>query len=53
MEVYEVIPANRVAKLLAKFRFLRGTKLDPFGYFAEHKMERGLIINGPSASSIG
>jgi indolepyruvate ferredoxin oxidoreductase len=29
--------------LLAKFKFLRGTKLDPFGYFAERKMERGLI----------
>ena len=29
--------------LLAKFKFLRGTKLDPFGYFEERKMERGLI----------
>ena len=29
--------------LLAKFKFLRGTRLDPFGYFAERKMERGLI----------
>mgnify|MGYP001824961133 FL=1 len=29
--------------LLAKFKFLRGTKLDPFGYFGERKMERGLI----------
>jgi indolepyruvate ferredoxin oxidoreductase len=29
--------------LLAKFKVLRGTKLDPFGYFEERKMERGLI----------
>jgi indolepyruvate ferredoxin oxidoreductase len=29
--------------LLARFKFLRGTKLDPFGYFEERKMERGLI----------
>ena len=29
--------------LLAKFKFLRGTKFDPFGYFEERKMERGLI----------
>jgi indolepyruvate ferredoxin oxidoreductase len=29
--------------LLAKLKFLRGTKLDPFGYFEERKMERGLI----------
>ncbi|MEH6593472.1 MAG: DUF6537 domain-containing protein, partial [Halioglobus sp.] len=29
--------------VLAKFKFLRGTKLDPFGYFAERKMERDLI----------
>ncbi|MGI9284701.1 MAG: DUF6537 domain-containing protein, partial [Pseudomonadales bacterium] len=29
--------------LLAKFKFLRGTAFDPFGYFAERKMERGLI----------
>jgi indolepyruvate ferredoxin oxidoreductase len=29
--------------LLAKFKFLRGTRLDPFGYFEERKMERGLI----------
>ena len=28
---------------LARFKFLRGTKLDPFGYFEERKMERGLI----------
>jgi len=30
-------------KLMAKFRGLRGTKLDIFGYTAERKMERGLI----------
>lgn len=29
--------------LLAKFRFLRGTAFDPFGYTHERKMERGLI----------
>jgi indolepyruvate ferredoxin oxidoreductase len=29
--------------LLAKFKFLRGTRLDIFGYFEERKMERGLI----------
>ena len=29
--------------LLAKFKFLRGTAMDPFGYFDERKMERGLI----------
>ena len=29
--------------LLSRFKFLRGTKLDPFGYFEERKMERGLI----------
>jgi indolepyruvate ferredoxin oxidoreductase len=29
--------------LLARFKFLRGTKIDPFGYFEERKMERGLI----------
>lgn len=29
--------------VLAKFKFLRGTKLDPFGYFEERKMERSLI----------
>jgi indolepyruvate ferredoxin oxidoreductase len=28
---------------LAKFKALRGTALDPFGYTAERKMERGLI----------
>ncbi len=30
-------------RLLAKFRFLRGTWLDPFGWTAERKMERRLI----------
>jgi indolepyruvate ferredoxin oxidoreductase len=29
--------------LLAKFKFLRGTRLDPFGYFGERRMERELI----------
>jgi indolepyruvate ferredoxin oxidoreductase len=29
--------------LLAKFKFLRGTKFDPFGYFEERRMERRLI----------
>lgn len=35
-------------KLLAKFKFLRGTRLDVFGYTAERKLERGLIaqLNG-------
>ena len=28
---------------LAKFKALRGTALDPFGYTRERKMERGLI----------
>jgi len=32
-----------VFALLAKFRFLRGTVFDPFGYTAERKMERRLI----------
>ena len=32
-----------VFKLLSKFKFLRGTKLDPFGYLNERKMERELI----------
>ena len=27
-------------RLLAKFKFLRGTKLDPFGYMAERRAER-------------
>jgi indolepyruvate ferredoxin oxidoreductase len=30
-------------KLLAKFKALRGTPLDPFGYTAERRMERALI----------
>ena len=28
---------------LAKFKALRGTALDPFGYTTERRMERGLI----------
>lgn len=32
-----------VFKTLAGFRMLRGTVLDPFGYAAERKQERGLI----------
>ena len=30
-------------KCLAKLKFLRGTRFDPFGYTAERKMERQLI----------
>jgi indolepyruvate ferredoxin oxidoreductase len=30
-------------KVLAKFKGLRGTALDPFGYTAERKMERSLV----------
>jgi indolepyruvate ferredoxin oxidoreductase len=30
-------------RLLARFRFLRGTALDPFGYTADRKLERKLI----------
>ncbi|MPZ30278.1 MAG: indolepyruvate ferredoxin oxidoreductase family protein [Rhodospirillales bacterium] len=30
-------------KLLARFKFLRGTAFDPFGYTAERKLERALI----------
>ncbi|HSF96559.1 MAG TPA: indolepyruvate ferredoxin oxidoreductase family protein [Thermohalobaculum sp.] len=30
-------------RLLAKFRFLRATPLDPFGYSAERRMERRMI----------
>jgi len=30
-------------KLIAKFRFLRGTPFDPFGYSRERKTERGLV----------
>ena len=33
----------RVFSLLAKFKFLRGTVLDPFGYTAERRAERRLI----------
>ena len=32
-----------VFKLLAKFKFLRGTPFDPFGYSKERKTERQLI----------
>lgn len=34
-----------VFKLLAKMKFLRGTALDIFGYTAERKMERRLIVD--------
>ena len=30
-------------RVLAKFKFLRGTPIDPFGYTAERRMERRLI----------
>ncbi len=30
-------------RLLAKFRGLRGTRFDPFGYLEEHRLERQLI----------
>jgi len=33
-----------VLRLLAKFKFLRGTKLDPFGYGADRRLERALIV---------
>ncbi|WP_205422680.1 indolepyruvate ferredoxin oxidoreductase family protein [Seongchinamella sediminis] len=33
----------KVFPLLAKFKFLRGTALDPFGYLAERRAERQLI----------
>lgn len=32
-------------RVLAKFKFLRGTPLDPFGYSAERQMERKLIAD--------
>lgn len=32
-------------KLLAKLKTLRGTRLDPFGWTAERKMERQLVVN--------
>lgn len=33
-----------VFRLLAKMKGLRGTALDPFGYGAERRMERALIV---------
>jgi indolepyruvate ferredoxin oxidoreductase len=35
----------RVFRLLKKFRFLRGTPLDPFGYSEERRAERRLIAD--------
>jgi indolepyruvate ferredoxin oxidoreductase len=35
----------RVLGVLAKFKFLRGTPLDPFGYSAERRTERRLIAD--------
>ncbi len=32
-------------RLLAKFRRLRGTRFDPFGYLAERRVERALIAD--------
>jgi indolepyruvate ferredoxin oxidoreductase len=32
-------------KVLSKFKFLRGTPLDPFGYTAERRLERKLIAD--------
>jgi indolepyruvate ferredoxin oxidoreductase len=34
-----------VFKLLAKFKFLRGTPFDPFGYSTERKTERALLCD--------
>jgi indolepyruvate ferredoxin oxidoreductase len=34
---------NGAFPTLSKLKVLRGTPLDPFGYTAERKMERGLI----------
>ena len=31
----------RAFELLTRFKFLRGTAFDPFGYTAERRMERG------------
>jgi indolepyruvate ferredoxin oxidoreductase len=33
----------KVFAVLAKFRFLRGTALDPFGYTSERQLERRLV----------
>ena len=32
-------------KIISKFKFLRGTFLDPFGYLKERKNERKLIVD--------
>jgi indolepyruvate ferredoxin oxidoreductase len=32
-------------KLLAKFKRMRGTAFDPFGYMAERRMERRLVVD--------
>jgi indolepyruvate ferredoxin oxidoreductase len=32
-------------RMLSKFKFLRGTPLDPFGYTAERRLERKLIAD--------
>jgi indolepyruvate ferredoxin oxidoreductase len=37
-----LLPAFRI---MARLKFLRGTALDPFGYTAERKTERGLIAD--------
>ncbi|HUO66959.1 MAG TPA: DUF6537 domain-containing protein, partial [Gammaproteobacteria bacterium] len=36
-----VVPVLRV---LAKLKFLRGTRLDPFGYGEDRRLERALIV---------
>jgi indolepyruvate ferredoxin oxidoreductase len=33
----------RAFRILARFRFLRGTPFDPFGHTAERRMERQMI----------